>query len=86
MPYDNENINAVSENTSEDNGEQKKIRGEVNCRKLNLREEASKDSKIKNVLEFGTILTIEEEIGDWFSVCLEDGTNGFVMQEYVKLY
>lgn len=78
--------NGISEdNTLAEGSDQEFIRGEVNCKKLNLRETASKESKIERILQEGEILTIEDEIDDWFLVRLEDGTKGFVMQEYVRL-
>ena len=59
----------------------------ANCEKLNIREEASKDSKILHVVDAGTELTIDTErsLEGWHYVSNADGVNGFCMKDYVHM-
>lgn len=59
----------------------------VNCEKLNIREEASKDSKILHVVDAGTELTIDTErsLEGWYYISNADGVNGFCMKDYVHM-
>ena len=62
------------------------VKGEVTgCVKLNVRKGALITSDIREVIEEGAIVEINEKrsTGDWYSVCTESGTKGFCMKEYI---
>ena len=62
------------------------VKGKVtNCVKLNVRRGSDKTSGIREVIEEGAIVEINEKrsTDDWYSVCTESGTKGFCMKEYI---
>lgn len=62
------------------------VKGKVtDCIKLNVRKGALITSDIREVIEEGAIVEINEKrsTGDWYSVCTESGIKGFCMKEYI---
>lgn len=62
------------------------VKGEVTgCVKLNVRRGAVKDSDVREVIEEGAIVEINEQrsTDDWYRVRTESGTEGFCMKEYI---
>lgn len=57
------------------------------CKKLNLRKEADKDSKVLNILKEGTELVIEQEESteDFYKVICKDGKAGYCMKKYITI-
>ena len=55
------------------------------CIKLNVRRGALITSDVREVIEEGAIVEINEKrsTDDWYSVCTESGTKGFCMKEYI---
>lgn len=62
------------------------VKGKVtDCIKLNVRSGAIITSDIREVIEEGAIVEINEKrsTDDWYSVRTESGTKGFCMKEYI---
>ena len=62
------------------------VKGKVtDCIKLNVRKGALITSDIREVIEEGAIVEINEKrsTDDWYSVRTESGTKGFCMKEYI---
>lgn len=62
------------------------VKGKVtDCIKLNVRRGALITSDVREVIEEGAIVEINEKrsTDDWYSVCTESGTKGFCMKEYI---
>ena len=62
------------------------VKGKVtDCIKLNVRKGALITSDIREVIEEGAIVEINEKrsTDDWYSICTESGTKGFCMKEYI---
>lgn len=62
------------------------VKGKVtDCVKLNVRRGAVKDSDVREVIEEGAIVEINEQrsTDDWYRVRTESGTEGFCMKEYI---
>lgn len=62
------------------------VKGKVtDCVRLNVRRGAVKDSDIREVIEEGAIVEINENrsTDDWYRVRTESGTEGFCMKEYI---
>ena len=62
------------------------VKGKVtDCIKLNVRSGALITSDIREVIEEGAIVEINEKrsTDDWYSVCTESGIKGFCMKEYI---
>ena len=62
------------------------VKGKVtDCIKLNVRKGALITSDIREVIEEGAIVEINEKrsTDDWYSVCTESGIKGFCMKEYI---
>lgn len=58
-----------------------------NCKKLNVREEASTAADVVCVIEnLATVLIDEaESTEDFYKVCTESGAEGFCMKKFIKL-
>lgn len=59
----------------------------ANCRHLNLRAKPSTDSKIVDVLDYGTPVQVDDIDGDWFLVTVKKkGENihkyGYILAEF----
>lgn len=70
----------------EEKTEEPVVKGKVtDCIKLNVRRGALITSDIREVIEEGAIVEINEKrsTDDWYSVCTESGTKGFCMKEYI---
>ena len=62
------------------------VKGKVtDCIKLNVRSGALITSDIREVIEEGAIVEINDKrsTDDWYSVCTESGIKGFCMKEYI---
>ena len=62
------------------------VKGKVtDCIKLNVRKGALITSDVREVIEEGAIVEINEKrsTDDWYSVCTESGIKGFCMKEYI---
>lgn len=62
------------------------VKGKVtDCIRLNIRRGALITSDIREVIEEGAIVEINEKrsTDDWYSVCTESGIKGFCMKEYI---
>ena len=62
------------------------VKGKVtDCIKLNVRRGALITSDVREVIEEGAIVEINEKrsTDDWYSVRTESGTKGFCMKEYI---
>lgn len=62
------------------------VKGKVtDCIKLNVRRGALITSDVREVIEEGAIVEINEKrsTDDWYSICTESGTKGFCMKEYI---
>ena len=62
------------------------VKGKVtDCIKLNVRRGALITSDVREVIEEGAIVEINEKrsTDDWYSVRTESGINGFCMKEYI---
>lgn len=59
----------------------------ADCERLNVREEANKDSAILFTVTAGTRLIGLEEIGEWLHVNTKDKKpkTGYVMRKFVKV-
>ena len=58
----------------------------TNCENLNVRKDASKDANILKVIPKDTTVIIDNDNRNGFyNVILEDGTEGYVMKEYITL-
>lgn len=57
------------------------------CEKLNLREEASKDSKVLSILNKGTELVVstEESTEDFYKVITATGVEGYCMKKFITI-
>lgn len=57
------------------------------CRRLNVREEPNKDSKILTAIDIGKSVTIysDESTDGWYRVSIEDNVKGYCMKEYISI-
>lgn len=56
-----------------------------NCFKLNVRKQSSTNSEVINVIDNGSIVSLESVKDNiWSCVKLENGDIGYVMSEYIK--
>ena len=56
------------------------------CKKLNVREEASKNAAVAKVIDCGeTVLIVEEESTDDFYAVQVDDVEGFCMKEFITI-
>lgn len=58
----------------------------ANCKKLNVRNQPSKNSKVDLVIDAGTKVVINEGFtnDNWFSVSVK-GINGYCMKEFISV-
>lgn len=59
----------------------------TDCLRLNIRKEPSMDAKILCVVDLCTTLKVDmnRSTDEWFSVCTENGVEGFCMKKYVTI-
>ena len=60
----------------------------VNCAKLNVREDASKEAKVLCVLEKDTIVNIDPKVdqtADFYQVHTQDGVIGYCMKKFIEI-
>lgn len=59
----------------------------IDCSQLNVREKSNKNAKVLCEVKVGSKLVIDEakSTADWFSVCTENGIEGFCMKRYIKV-
>lgn len=57
----------------------------VNCSKLNIRSEASRNGKVVTIVNSGSTLYIDtiKSDNEWLCVCTDDGVIGYCMRQYV---
>lgn len=53
-------------------------------KKLNVREEASKESAVVNTIDDGITVTVDQVDGDWGHIITSDGTEGWIYMVYLK--
>lgn len=76
------------ENAEVVNEEIKPVIGVVlNCPKLNIRKEPNTNADVVFVADNSTELVIDEftSTEDWFSVCTDNGIEGFCMKKYIAI-
>ena len=87
------NENNVTNNNTVDNtdtnntttSESRNTKGIINVETANVREKASKSSKIVYRLDEFDEVTIVEEDGDWYKITNSKGENGYVSKSLVKI-
>lgn len=59
----------------------------ANCKKVNVRAEANKDSKVLRVLEAGAEVMIDEtnSTDEFYNVYTECGIEGFCMKQFITI-
>lgn len=76
----------VEEVTPEVTREPDKLVGVVNCTLLNVREAATKASKVLCEINKDTKVTIESEANDeWYKVTTKKGIKGYCMKEFITV-
>lgn len=56
----------------------------VDCEKLRVRKEPSKDADVVCELDKGTEVMIEESVNGFFKICTGAGIEGYCMAEYIS--
>lgn len=81
-----EEVEEVEEVTPEVAREPDKLVGVVNCTLLNVREAATKASKVLCEINKDTKVTIESEANDeWYEVTTKKGIKGYCMKEFITI-
>ena len=77
----------LTEDTEETNVEvqTKPAYGIVNCSKLNVRKEPSKNTDSLCVVEFGSKLEVEPFNEEWIKATTAEGVSGYCMLEFVDV-
>lgn len=59
----------------------------LNCPKLNVRKEPNTNADVVFVADNSTELVIDENSSteDWFSVCTDNGIEGYCMKKYIAI-
>lgn len=79
-------VEVVEEVTPEVTKEPDKLVGIVNCTLLNVREAATKASKVLCEINKDTKVTIESEANDeWYEVTTKNGIKGYCMKEFITI-
>lgn len=79
-------VEEVEEVTPEVAREPDKLVGVVNCTLLNVREAATKASKVLCEINKDTKVTIESEANDeWYEVTTKNGIKGYCMKEFITI-
>ena len=79
-------VEVVEEATPEVTREPDKLVGVVNCTLLNVREAATKASKVLCEINKDTKVTIESEANDeWYEVTTKNGIKGYCMKEFITI-
>lgn len=79
-------VEVVEEVTPEVTREPDKLVGVVNCTLLNVREAATKASKVLYEINKDTKVTIESEANDeWYEVTTKNGIKGYCMKEFITI-
>ena len=79
-------VEVVEEVTPEVTREPDKLVGVVNCTLLNVREAATKASKVLCEINKDTKVTIESEVNDeWYEVTTKKGIKGYCMKEFITI-
>lgn len=85
---ENNTSNNTVDNTSTNNtttSENRNTKGTINVETANVREKASKSSKIVYRLDEFDEVTILEEDGDWYKITNSKGENGYISKPLVKV-
>lgn len=56
----------------------------VNCPKLNVREDADKDSSVVTIIENGAVVKIGKIKKGFYPITTSDGIVGYCMKEFIK--
>ena len=79
-------VEEVEEVIPEVTKEPDKLVGVVNCTLLNVREAATKASKVLCEINKDTKVTIESEANDeWYEVTTKNGIKGYCMKEFITI-
>lgn len=79
-------VEVVEEVIPEVTKEPDKLVGIVNCTLLNVREAATKASKVLCEINKDTKVTIESEANDeWYEVTTKNGIKGYCMKEFITI-
>lgn len=79
-------VEVVEEVTPEVAREPDKLVGVVNCTLLNVREAATKASKVLCEINKDTKVTIESEANDeWYEITTKKGIKGYCMKEFITI-
>ena len=82
-------VNEVEPEVVEETEEAEVLTGQVvNCTKLNVREDASKEAKVLCVLEKDTIVNIDPKVdqtADFYQVHTQDGVIGYCMKKFIEI-
>lgn len=79
-------VEVVKEVIPEVTKEPNKLVGVVNCTLLNVREAATKASKVLCEINKDTKVTIESEANDeWYEVTTKNGIKGYCMKEFITI-
>ena len=79
-------VEEVEEVIPEVTKEPDKLVGVVNCTLLNVREAATKASKVLCEINKDTKVTIESEANDeWYEVTTKKGIKGYCMKEFITI-
>ena len=85
-PKKPEVVEEVEEVIPEVTKEPDKLVGVVNCTLLNVREAATKASKVLCEINKDTKVTIESEANDeWYEVTTKKGIKGYCMKEFITI-
>ena len=89
-PVENQNgVETVEEPVAESTTETAPIKDAVvvDCLKLNVRAEASKDAEIIRTIDVSTELMVFEpdSTDEFYKVYLADGESGFCMRKFIKI-
>ena len=79
-------VEVVKELIPEVTKEPDKLVGVVNCTLLNVREAATKASKVLCEINKDTKVTIESEANDeWYEITTKKGIKGYCMKEFITI-
>lgn len=70
---------------SDENGSTVESFGKViNCERLNVREDADKDSSVVTIIENGSVVKIGKVKKGFYPVTTSDGIAGYCMKEFIQ--
>ena len=69
---------------SDENGSVETFGIVTNCERLNVREDASKESSVVTIIENGTMIKIGKVTQGFYPIVTNDGVTGYCMKEFIK--